>query len=101
MINKLKPSIGLVLVEIMRETTNTTPTGIILNRNIDPKCMQGRVHRLGDGIYVDNKLIPYSVKEGDIILFDIFRQIDVNLGAEYKDKYCMIHESDVYGIISN
>lgn len=62
------------------------------------KPMQGTVVALGTGKLDDKgKLIPFSVKVGDTVLYGKYSGTEVKLNGE---EYLMMRESDLFAVIS-
>lgn len=97
-IDKFKPSNGLVLLKIVKEEL-VSDSGLVLKTNVAPSTQKATVVCLGDNTYYKNKPVPYAVEVGDLVLFDIFKQIQCNLGLENEGFYTVIHEDSIIGIL--
>jgi chaperonin GroES len=93
---KIKPLSNRLLVEVVEEEQKTE-SGILLPDTAEKtKNFQGKVTAVGSGKLNDKgERIPMSVKVGDNILFKKPWSEDEKL----EDKYYLIEEDDVLGII--
>ena len=64
----LKPTSDSVIVRLGGE--RVTKSGIIIPDTKDQEFMRGQVVAVGPGKYEDGKLVPMSVKVGDLVLFE-------------------------------
>ncbi|MBP3397600.1 MAG: co-chaperone GroES [Alphaproteobacteria bacterium] len=92
-----KPLHNYVLIERIEEE-NKTAGGIIIPDNAREKPSRGRVVATGDGIYSGEKLLPLTVKTGDVILFAKWASSVNEVKINGKD-YVLIKESDILGIL--
>ena len=92
-----KPLYNYVLLERIEEE-NKTAGGIIIPDNAREKPSRGRVVATGDGIYSGEKLLPLTVKTGDVILFAKWASSVNEVKINGKD-YVLIKESDILGIL--
>lgn len=92
-----KPLHNYVLIERIEEE-NKTAGGIIIPDNAREKPSRGRVIATGDGIYSGEKLLPLTVKTGDVILFAKWASSVNEVKIDGKD-YVLIKESDILGIL--
>jgi len=85
-----------VLVEPM-SIEEKTISGIILPDTIDKeKPVQGKVVAVGRGKFDDGKLVPMTVKNGDIVVFSKYGYDEVKI----KDKeYYIIEEDKILAIV--
>ena len=82
------------------ETKDVSDGGIILPDQVKDKKKpaNGRVVAVGKG-YKDNKTgdwFPMEVKIGDFVIFNQFQQMEFEVGDE---KYLVMSEEDILGII--
>ena len=92
-----KPLHNYILLERIEEE-NITAGGIIIPDNAREKPSRGRVINVGDGVYVGEKLVPVSVKTGDIVLFAKWASSANEVKIDGRD-YVLIKETDVLGIL--
>lgn len=93
---KIKPLNDRILVKRL-EAEDKSKGGIIIPDSAKEKPNQGKVVAVGDGAKdKDGKRIPIQLKNGDTILFSSYAGTDVNLDEE---KYIILREDDVYGVI--
>lgn len=92
-----KPLHNYVLLERIEEE-NKTAGGIIIPDNAKEKPSRGRVIATGNGTYSGEKLIPMTVKAGDIIMFAKWASSVNEVKIDGKD-YVLIKESDILGIL--
>lgn len=93
---KIKPLHDRVLVKRYEEETKTAG-GIIIPDTAQEKPTKGEVVSVGEGGRDENgKLIPVSVKEGDVILFGKWSGTEVKVDGE---ELLIMKESDILGII--
>ena len=92
-----KPLHNYVLLERIEEE-NITAGGIIIPDNAKEKPSRGRVIATGDGVYNGDKLIPLSVKAGDVVLFSKWASSANEVKIDGRD-YVLIKEADILGIL--
>ena len=92
-----KPLHNYVLLERIEEE-NITAGGIIIPDNAKEKPSRGRVINVGDGVYVGEKLVPVSVKTGDVVLFAKWASSANEVKIDGRD-YVLIKETDILGIL--
>lgn len=92
-----KPLHNYILLERIEEE-NITAGGIIIPDNAREKPSRGRVINVGDGVYVGEKLVPVSVKTGDVVLFAKWASSANEVKIDGRD-YVLIKETDVLGIL--
>ena len=92
-----KPLHNYILLERIEEE-NITAGGIIIPDNAREKPSRGRVINVGDGVYVGEKLVPVSVKTGDVVLFAKWAPSANEVKIDGRD-YVLIKETDVLGIL--
>ena len=96
---KINPLSNYVLIQPVKQEEKTE-SGIFLpqtaNREIPE---QGKVIAVGPGKRgKDNKLIPLSVKEGDMVLFTKYGPNEIKINGK---EYLMAKEDDILGIITD
>lgn len=92
-----KPLHNYILLERIEEE-NITAGGIIIPDNAREKPSRGRVINVGDGVYVGEKLVPVSVKAGDVVLFAKWASSANEVKIDGRD-YVLIKETDILGIL--
>jgi len=93
---KIKPLGDRILVKRL-EAEEKTKGGIVLPDTAKEKPKEGKIISLGTGkIADDGKNIPFSVKEGNKILFSSYAGTDVKIEGE---EYLIMREEDILGII--
>ncbi len=79
------------------EAAETTAGGIVLPDSAKEKPAEGVVVALGEGKLLENgERKPFSVKEGDRVLFTSYAGTDVEWDGE---EYLIMSEDDVLGIL--
>lgn len=92
----LKPLSNHILIEPMSDE-KTTKSGIVLPENAENKPTKGKIIAAGPGkINEDGKLIPISVKIGDVVLFKKYGPDEIEIDGT---KYLIGEETDVLAII--
>ncbi len=101
--HQIKPFGDRVLVkpfteEALRKAQGKNfPHGIILPESITKeKSAQGRVVSVGDGKWVDGKLIPIGVKTGDVIIFSKYGYDEVEHEGE---EFYLLKEENILAVI--
>jgi len=92
----VKPLGQRILVKPL-STEEKTKSGIFLPESAKEKPEEGEVLAVGEGKYIEGKLVPLSVKKGDKILFSKYSPDEIKV--EGKD-LLMIKEEDILAIIS-
>lgn len=93
---KIRPLSDRLVIE-PQEQESKTAGGIVIPETADKdKPMQGKVVAIGQGRYVDGKLLPLQVKVGDKVLFGKYSGTNIKLSAT---EYLVMREEDVLGII--
>ena len=74
-----------------------TASGIIIPETVDKeKPEHGKVIAVGDGKYIDGKLIPLKVKVGDKVIFSKYGYDEVKLEDE---EFFILKEENILAII--
>ena len=92
----VKPLGQRILVKPL-STEEKTKSGIFLPESAKEKPEEGEVLAVGEGKYIEGKLVPLSFKKGDKILFSKYSPDEIKV--EGKD-LLMIKEEDILAIIS-
>ncbi|KAJ0978968.1 hypothetical protein J5N97_014442 [Dioscorea zingiberensis] len=97
MAKRLVPALNRILVEKIVPSSKTT-SGIILPEKLN-KLNSGKVVAVGPGARDrDGKLIPVSLKEGDVVLLPEYGGTEVKLGDK---EYHLFREDDILGTLHN
>ena len=92
---KLKPLGDRVLVKPLEEE-ELSKGGIVLPDTAKEKPQKGEVLAVGEGKYIEGKLVPLPVKKGDKILFSKYGGDEIKIeGEELK----ILSEADILAII--
>lgn len=92
----LKPLSNRVFIEPTEEET-TTKSGIVIPETAKEKPLKGRIVAVGPGKYDESgKLIPMSVKVGDLVLFKKYGPDEIEVDGK---KYLVGDEDDILAII--
>ncbi len=92
---KVRPLQDRILVERVEEEVKKG--GIIIPDTAKEKPQQGKVIAVGPGRYDDNgKLVPMSLKKGDMILFGKYSGNEIRIGDE---ELLIMREDDVLAVI--
>lgn len=93
---KIRPLSDRIVVE-PKELESKTAGGIVIPDTADKdKPMQGTVIAIGNGKYIEGKILPLQVKIGDKILFG--KYAGTNIKLDEKD-YLVMREEDVMGVL--
>ncbi|OGT56345.1 MAG: co-chaperone GroES [Gammaproteobacteria bacterium RIFCSPHIGHO2_12_FULL_42_10] len=94
--SKIRPLSDRIVVEPV-EAETTTAGGIVIPDTSDKdKPMQGTVIAIGNGKYIDGKIVPLQISVGDRILFGKYAGTNIKLeGTEY----LVMREEDALGVI--
>jgi len=92
---KVKPVGGNVLVKRVEPTTKG---GIIIPDTAKEKPKQGRVVALGTGARDKHgKKKPFSVKEGDLVIFESYSGTEITIDEE---EYLIVSEDNILGVVT-
>jgi len=92
---QVKPLGDKVFVEPLKEEEKTK-SGIYLPDSAKEKPKQAKVLAVGEGKYIEGKLVPLSVKAGDVVLTKEWGGDEIKVdGKTYK----ILEESDILGIV--
>src|SRR3989338_2191018 len=82
-----------------REAETTTAGGIVIPDTADKdKPIQGTIIAVGNGRYVEGKILPLQVKVGDKVLFGKYSGTNIKLDAE---EYLVMREEDIMGVLED
>jgi chaperonin GroES len=92
---KVKPLADKVFIQPLKEEEKTK-SGIYLPDSAKEKPKYAKVLAVGEGKYVDGKLVPLTVKVGDKILTKEWGGDEIKIdGEEYK----IVSEDDILAIV--
>jgi len=96
--SKIIPLGDRVLLKISEDKNGSkTASGIFIPDTVDKeKPEQGKVIAVGEGKYVDGKLIPLNVKVGDIVVFSKYGYDEIKVGEE---EFLIVKEDNILAII--
>lgn len=96
--SKIIPLGDRVLLKISEDKNGSkTASGIYIPDTVDKeKPEQGKVVAVGEGKYEDGKLIPLSVKVGDIVVFSKYGYDEIKIDEE---EFLIIKEDNILAII--
>lgn len=96
---KIQPLGDRVLLQYLDPKAEEVKGGIIIPDTAKEKPQQAKVVALGTGGRDDEgKLIPFSVKEGDIVLTSKYGGTEIKLDDE---AYIIVHENDILGVVNS
>ena len=89
-----------VKVEVLPEKTKFSKTGLLMVANPNTGFMEnyfrGKVVSTGNGRNINGKIVPMTVKEGDIVIYPIS---DCKVYKEEKKSHHIIYETDIYAVL--
>jgi chaperonin GroES len=92
----LKPLGDRVIVK-QDEAEETTASGLILTSNSKEKPQRGEVIAVGEGKYIEGKLVALSVKPGDKVVYGKYGGQDITVDGE---DYVILRADDLYAVIA-
>ena len=93
----LKPLGDRVIVKVLdTEDGKKTPGGIYVPDTAKEKPQEAEVMAVGNGKYIEEKLVPLDVKVGDRIVFGKYSGAEVTVDDE---EYLILKESDILAVI--
>ena len=92
----LKPLGDRVIIK-QAEAEETTASGIILTTKDQEKPQRGTVIAVGEGKYVDGKLVPVPVKEGDTVIYGKYGGQEITVDEE---DYLIMRSDDIYAVVA-
>ena len=97
--NKIIPLGDRALLKISEgKNGSKTASGIYIPDTVDKeKPEQGKVVAVGEGKYIDGRLIPLSVKVGDTVVFSKYGYDEVKVGEE---EFLLVKEDNILAIIN-
>ena len=93
----VKP-LGEKLIVQRAEAIEQTESGIFLPESAKDKPKEGKIIAVGDGRlnHDDGTRIPFTVKQGDHVLFSSYAGTDIKIDNE---EYLIMTEDDILGVI--
>lgn len=73
-----------------------TKSGIYLPESAKEKPEEGKVLEVGEGKWIEGKLVPLDVKKGDKIIFNKYGPDEIKINGE---ELLIVKEEDILGII--
>lgn len=92
---KLKPVGPRVLVRPLA-SEEKTKSGIYLPETAKEKPEEGEVLEVGEGKWIEGKLVPLSVKKGDRIIFSKYGPDEIKVDGE---ELLIVKEEDILAIV--
>ncbi len=92
---QIQPLADRVVVKPLEEESKTK-SGIIIPDTAKEKSQKGKVIAKGPGKFDDGKLVPLSVKIGDVVLYKEYGGDEFKLDGE---KVMILKEEDILAII--
>ncbi|MBA3662451.1 MAG: co-chaperone GroES [Gammaproteobacteria bacterium] len=94
---RIRPLSDRIIVE-PKELETTSAGGIVIPDTASDreKPMEGTVYAVGTGRYIDGKLQPLQVKEGQQVLFGKYAGTNIKLEGK---EYLVLREEDVMGVL--
>ena len=91
------------LIEIEKiEKEDQVENGIYMTKTFKYPSNVGRVIKLGLGWKTPNQdLIPFQVKEGDIVVYNPFAERTLTMEPLEEGKRYLISHGDIFGVVSN
>ena len=92
----LKPLGDRVIIK-QAEAEETTASGLILTTKDQEKPQRGEVLAVGEGKYVDGKLVPVPVEVGDTVIYGKYGGQTVTV---YGEDYLILRGDDLYAVVT-
>ena len=92
MVEKIRPLLDRVLIKRIAQEEKTA-SGIIIPDVAKEKTHTGKVVAVGPGRLADGKVIPMSVKVGDVVFLPKYA------GTEASKEHIIIKEEEILGVI--
>ena len=94
--SKIQPLFDYVLIEPLEKET-TLPSGIVIPDSAKEKPQKGKVIATGPGKTDDGKLIPLTVKVGDIVMYKKWGGTEIKIDGK---EYLLVKEEDLLATVS-
>lgn len=95
--SKLKPIGDKILIEPLEPET-VSKGGIVLPDTAKEKPQEGKVLAVGEGKYIDGKLVPLTVKPGQKVIFAKYGGDEIKVNDK---ELKIITESDILAIMED
>jgi len=92
---KVKPLGSRVLVKAL-SAEEKTDSGIYLPESAKEKPEEGEVLEVGEGKWIEGKLVPLSVKKGDRVIFSKYGPDEIKVDGE---ELLIVKEEDILAVI--
>lgn len=98
-VSKIIPLGDRILLKISDDKNQSkTVSGIYIPDTVDKeKPEQGKVVAVGEGKYIDGKLIPLTVKIGDTVIFSKYGYDEIKVNDE---EFLIVKEDNILAIIN-
>jgi len=93
--SNIKPLADYVLIEPLQKET-TLPSGIVIPDTVKEKPQEGKVISVGPGKTDDGKLVPTSLKVGDIVMYKKWGGTEIKVDGK---ELLLVKEEDVLAIV--
>ena len=93
---RIKPLGDRVIAKVLESEEKKTPGGIYVPDTAKEKPQEADVAAVGNGKYIEGKLVPLDVKVGDRIVFGKYSGSEVTVDDE---EYLILKESDILAVI--
>lgn len=90
----IKPLYDNVVI-VKEKEVNETKSGIVLASK-ETETSYARVVAVGEGSYIDGKLVPVPVKVGDKVLYKKYSTTEVKLDGE---DYLLVGSKDILAVV--
>ena len=91
----IKPLFDYVLIEPLEKET-TLPSGIIIPDSVKEKPQEGKIKAVGTGKVDDGKLVPMTVKVGDIVMYKKWGGTEVKIEGK---EHLLVKEEDILAVV--
>ena len=93
---EIRPIGDRILVRSVSEE-GVTKSGIVIPDSAKEKPQEGQVLSVGEGKWIDGKLVPLSVKVGDRVIFSKYGGDEIKVdGEELK----IVEEKDILAVVT-
>ena len=93
--SKIQPLFDYVLIEPLEKET-TLPSGIVIPDSAKERPQEGKVIATGPGKTDDGKLIPLTVKVGDIVMYKKWGGTEIKIDGK---EYLLVKEEDLLAVV--
>jgi chaperonin GroES len=96
-LDKFVPLGDRVLIQ-RSEAASRTAGGLYIPDTAKEKSQEGDVVSVGEGKYIDGKLVPVAVKKGDHVLFGKYAGSTVPIDIDEKE-YLLVREEEILCVV--